>query len=80
MLYLCICVFLYFRLCVFDYETLVNSSFDILGPRAFRQYMVCMANTSYSGDVTDAGRQQRTREVRATQHLIREALSLAIPQ
>ena len=35
--YLCICI------CVFEYETLGNISFDILGPRAFRKYMVCMA-------------------------------------
>merc|ERR1719430_3010918 len=29
-------------ICVFVYETLGNISFDILGPRAFRKYMVCM--------------------------------------
>ena len=41
--YLCICVFVYLCICVFEYETLGNISFDILGPRAFRKYMVCMA-------------------------------------
>ena len=34
--YLCICI------CVFVHETLGNISFDILGPRAFRKYIVCM--------------------------------------
>ena len=34
--YLCICI------CEFVYETLSNISFDILGPSAFRKYMVWM--------------------------------------
>ena len=50
--YLCICI------CVFVHETLGNISFDILGPRAFRKYMVLWSKTSYIGDVTDAGQRQ----------------------
>ena len=38
--YLCICI------CVFVYETLGNIEFDILGPRSFRKYMVCMLDVT----------------------------------
>ena len=36
-------VYLYLCICVFVYETLGNVSVDILGPRAFRKCMVCVA-------------------------------------
>ena len=76
--YLCICI------CVFVYETLGNISFDILGPKAFRKCMVCMAKTSYSGDKwrchrcgTNERTNERTREDRATQPLDAGRLSFA---
>ena len=36
-------VFVYLCICVFVCETPGSISFDILGPGAFRKYMVCMA-------------------------------------
>ena len=71
-------------ICVIVYETLGNISFDILGPRAFRKmygvYGLKHHTVDISGDVTDAGRRQRTTtsEDRATQLFICETLSLAI--
>ena len=53
-LYLCICVFVYLCICVFVfvylcicvcvsvYDIVGNISLDILGPKAFRKYMVCL--------------------------------------
>ena len=34
--------FVIFPMCVFVYDAIGDISFDILGPRAFREYMVCM--------------------------------------
>ena len=68
--------YLFMCICVFVYETLII--FDIFGPRAFRKYMHHIVEIS--GDVTTAGRMDTrttTRKDSATQLLISEKLSLA---